>query len=74
MKSLRAIVCSLVATVCALVATGSAIAGEGATDAVKVSADPFVHQFIRGKPDGPVPFHYPSDDYAADMGLQSRAA
>lgn len=48
------------------------IAAEGATDAVKVSADPFVHQFIRGQPDGPVPFHYPSDVYAEDMGMLAR--
>jgi phospholipid/cholesterol/gamma-HCH transport system ATP-binding protein len=48
------------------------IAAEGATDAVKVSTDPFVHQFIRGQPDGPVPFHYPSDVYAEDMGMSAR--
>lgn len=46
-----------------------AIAAEGATEAVKVSTDPFVHQFIRGRPDGPVPFHYPSAPYADDMDM-----
>ena len=45
------------------------IAGEGATADVKVSEDPFVHQFIRGRPDGPVPFHYPSGSYADDLNM-----
>jgi phospholipid/cholesterol/gamma-HCH transport system ATP-binding protein len=48
------------------------IAAEGATEAVKVSTDPFVHQFIRGQPDGPVPFHYPTGAYAEDMGMSAR--
>lgn len=45
------------------------IAAEGATADVKVSEDPFVHQFIRGRPDGPVPFHYASGLYAEDLGM-----
>jgi len=45
------------------------VAAEGATAAVKASTDPFVHQFIRGQPDGPVPFHYPTASYAQDMDL-----
>ena len=49
------------------------IAAEGATGAVKVSNDPFVHQFIRGRPDGPVPFHYPSGAYAADLNIGDSA-
>jgi phospholipid/cholesterol/gamma-HCH transport system ATP-binding protein len=49
------------------------VAAEGATAAVKVSTDPFVHQFIRGQPDGPVPFHYPSGTYADDMDVVTRA-
>jgi len=48
------------------------IAAEGETAAVKVSTDPFVHQFIRGQPDGPVPFHYPSGSYADDMDMTAR--
>ena len=47
------------------------IAAQGDTASVKTSVDPFVHQFIRGRPDGPVPFHYPSNAYAADMGLSA---
>lgn len=49
------------------------IAAEGATQDVKVSADPFVHQFIRGQADGPVPFHYPSASYADDMDIGKTA-
>ena len=45
------------------------IAAEGSTADVKASQDPFVHQFIGGEPDGPVPFHYPAEPYAADMEL-----
>jgi phospholipid/cholesterol/gamma-HCH transport system ATP-binding protein len=48
------------------------IAAEGETAAVKASADPFVHQFIRGQPDGPVPFHYPAGAYADDMEMAVR--
>ena len=48
------------------------IAAEGVTEAVKVSTDPFVHQFIRGQPDGPVPFHYPTGSYAEDMDIAVR--
>lgn len=45
------------------------VAAEGATADVKASNDPFVRQFIGGEPDGPVPFHYPSDPYAADLEI-----
>ncbi len=48
---------------------GGEIAAEGSTADVKASQDPFVHQFIGGEPDGPVPFHYPAEPYAADMEL-----
>ncbi len=50
-----------------------AIAAQGATAAVKVSTDPFVHQFIRGRPDGPVPFHYASVSYSDDLDIRDRA-
>jgi phospholipid/cholesterol/gamma-HCH transport system ATP-binding protein len=49
--------------------SGGAVVAEGRTADVKVSKDPFVHQFIRGEPDGPVAFHYSSDPYAADLEL-----
>lgn len=40
------------------------VVAEGVTETIKSSTMPFVHQFIWGEADGPVPFHYPSTDYA----------
>ena len=48
------------------------VAAHGTNAEVKASADPFVHQFIRGQPDGPVPFHYPADSYVSDLELEIR--
>ncbi|MBX9904383.1 MAG: ABC transporter ATP-binding protein [Burkholderiales bacterium] len=45
------------------------VVAEGSTEDVKKSDDPFVKQFIRGLPDGPVPFHYQHNAYAADLDL-----
>lgn len=49
------------------------VVAEGTNAQVKASTDPFVHQFIRGQPDGPVPFHYPADAYSDDMDVGVRA-
>ncbi len=49
------------------------VAAEGKTADVKSSKDPFVDQFIGGKPDGPVPFHYPAEPYGADLEMLSSA-
>ena len=46
-----------------------AVVAQGTTEEVRQSADPFVKQFIRGLPDGPVPFHYQQNTYAADLDL-----
>jgi phospholipid/cholesterol/gamma-HCH transport system ATP-binding protein len=45
------------------------VVAQGTTEEVKTSSDPFVSQFIRALPDGPVPFHYPSESYAKDLEL-----
>lgn len=47
------------------------VAAHGATEDIRNSEDPFVKQFIRGLPDGPVPFHYPRNEYAYDLDLGS---
>jgi phospholipid/cholesterol/gamma-HCH transport system ATP-binding protein len=47
-------------------AAGSVIA-QGTPDEIRASPEPFVNQFVNGKPDGPVPFHYPAPDYVADL-------
>jgi len=47
------------------------VAAHGPTEEIRNSDDPFVKQFIRGLPDGPVPFHYPRNTYATDLELGS---
>ncbi len=55
-----------------LVSDGSVVA-EGTADEVRGSEQPFVRQFVSGEPDGPVAFHYPAQEYAADLeGAQVR--
>ena len=49
-------------------AAGRVIA-KGTPDEIRSSPEPFVNQFVNGKPDGPVPFHYPAPDYRADLEL-----
>jgi phospholipid/cholesterol/gamma-HCH transport system ATP-binding protein len=49
-------------------AAGRVIA-QGAPDEIRHSREPFVRQFVNGAPDGPVPFHYPAPDYAAELEL-----
>jgi len=48
---------------------GGKVVAQGPTAEIRASADPLVYQFIRGKPDGPVPFHLPGDSYAVELGL-----
>jgi phospholipid/cholesterol/gamma-HCH transport system ATP-binding protein len=36
------------------------VVAEGATEEIIHSSDPFVRQFVDGKPDGPVAFHHPA--------------
>lgn len=46
------------------------IRAEGTPDEIRASNDPFVHQFVHGEMDGPLPFHYPAAaTYAQDMGV-----
>ncbi|TCJ18538.1 ABC transporter ATP-binding protein [Parasulfuritortus cantonensis] len=45
------------------------VEAHGTPAEIKASGLPFVHQFVHGEEDGPVPFHYPADPYAADLGL-----
>ena len=46
------------------------IIGEGTAAEIRASHAPFVHQFVHGEADGPVPFHYPAPPLAADLGLK----
>jgi phospholipid/cholesterol/gamma-HCH transport system ATP-binding protein len=45
------------------------IVAEGTPGEIRRSSEPFVDQFVQGKPDGPIPFHYPAPGYGADLEL-----
>ncbi|MCC6534248.1 MAG: ABC transporter ATP-binding protein [Burkholderiales bacterium] len=51
------------------IADGKVVA-HGPTAEIRRSNDPFVYQFIRGEPDGPVAFHMQGGSYAAELGLR----
>ncbi|MBN8473550.1 ABC transporter ATP-binding protein [Sulfuritalea sp.] len=48
------------------------IVAEGTADDIKNSKVPYVHQFVWGEEDGPVPFHYPSRPYGEEL-MERRA-
>lgn len=43
------------------------IVAEGTADEMKTSKVPYVHQFVWGEADGPVPFQYPSRPYGEEL-------
>ncbi len=45
------------------------IVESGTPEELKNSANPWVQQYILGLPDGPVPFHYPANNYRDDLFL-----
>jgi phospholipid/cholesterol/gamma-HCH transport system ATP-binding protein len=45
------------------------VIAQGTPDEIRASGEPFVNQFVNGKLEGPVPFHYPAAQYAADLEL-----
>ena len=49
-----------------VLAEGKVVA-HGTPDNLGHSRSAWVHQFLGGLPDGPVPFHYPARDYAEDL-------
>jgi phospholipid/cholesterol/gamma-HCH transport system ATP-binding protein len=51
-----------------IILANGAIVAQGTPDEVKHSTDPLVHQFVNGLSEGPVKFHYPGPDVAADFG------
>lgn len=46
------------------------VAAEGTPDDLMKSTLPFVHQFVHGEKDGPVPFHYAAGDYQKELMKQ----
>jgi phospholipid/cholesterol/gamma-HCH transport system ATP-binding protein len=45
------------------------VVAEGTAEEIRASGLPYVHQFVHGEADGPVPFHYPAPAYADDLRL-----
>ncbi len=43
------------------------IVGQGTADEIRASEDPFIQQFVQGKPDGPVQFHYPAPRFNGQL-------
>jgi len=54
-----------------IMAAPGVVIAHGRPEALNASDDPRVRQFIRGEPDGPVPFHYPAPPLAQDLGLRA---
>jgi phospholipid/cholesterol/gamma-HCH transport system ATP-binding protein len=50
---------------------GGVIVAEGTPAEIIASDKEFVHQFVHGEMDGPVPFHYPGGDYRQDLNLRA---
>ncbi len=55
-----------------LLANQGRIVAQGTPAELMASMDPETRQFVRGEPDGPVKFHYPAPELAADFGLGVR--
>jgi phospholipid/cholesterol/gamma-HCH transport system ATP-binding protein len=51
-----------------LLANGKVVAS-GDPEHIADDGSPWTRQFFGGEADGPVPFHYPAGDYAAELGL-----
>ncbi len=49
-----------------IIADGLVI-GRGSPEQLKSDSSTVVRQFMSGAPDGPVPFHYPADDFLEDV-------
>ena len=50
------------------------IVAHGSPAELRGSGDAFVHQFVHGETDGPIPFHYPAPDYSADLAAPAADA
>ena len=49
------------------------VIAEGTPDELRATDTGFVHQFVHGEIDGPMPFHYPGASYADDLALTTHA-
>ena len=51
----------------AYVISGGQVQARGTPDEIRASPSEWVQQFLRGAPDGPVPFHYRAAPLADDL-------
>src|SRR5258706_5457785 len=49
--------------------SGGRVVAKGTPREVVESTESFVHQFVHGEADGPVPFHYSAPAYGEDLGV-----
>ena len=54
--------------------SGGRVVDQGTPESLWKSASAWSQQFLNGKPDGPVAFHYPARDYREDLVGGGRAA
>ncbi|UUZ62482.1 ABC transporter ATP-binding protein [Polaromonas sp. P1-6] len=54
-----------------IILANGGVAAQGTPDEVRHSTDPLVHQFVNALAEGPVKFHYPGPNVAADFGNQA---
>ncbi|MBE2263708.1 MAG: ABC transporter ATP-binding protein [Burkholderiaceae bacterium] len=54
-----------------IILANGGIAAQGTPDEVRQSSDPMVVQFVNGKSDGPVRFHYPGPSAEEDFGVSA---
>jgi phospholipid/cholesterol/gamma-HCH transport system ATP-binding protein len=47
--------------------SGGKVVAHGSSEALHQSDSEWAQQFLKGLPDGPVPFHYPANDYIEDL-------
>ena len=53
--------------------SGGNVVGEGTPKEIMQSDSEWVQQFMQGDADGPVPFHYPANDYIEDLISSKKA-
>ena len=47
------------------------VVGKGSPQQIRQAQSPWIQQFLKGEPDGPVPFHYPAEPFhTVLMGAQ----
>jgi phospholipid/cholesterol/gamma-HCH transport system ATP-binding protein len=47
--------------------SGGKVVAQGSTEELDQSDSEWAQQFMKGLPDGPVPFHYPAQDFSDDL-------